>query len=122
MKIALVVDDSKTMRDLNSATLESMGFEVMSAVDGKHALEVLGDKDVKVITTDYNMPNMNGVDLVKALRASSKYKFTPILLISSESDEKIKMQAKESGATGWIKKPFEKNTLIAAVSKICGLE
>ena len=122
MKIALVVDDSKTMRDLTSATLKNHGFEVICGVDGQDALRVLGDKDITVVTTDFNMPNMNGVELVKALRANPKYKFTPILLISTEQDEKIKEQAKEAGASGWVRKPFEQKTLIAAVCKVCGLE
>ena len=122
MKVALVVDDSKTMRDLTSATLKSAGFEVIIGVDGQDALRALGDKDITVVTTDYNMPNMNGVELVKALRGSEKYKFIPILLISTEQDVKIKEQAREAGASGWIKKPFEQKTLISAVSKVCGLE
>ena len=122
VKVALVVDDSKTMRDLTSATLKSAGFEVILGIDGQDALKALGDKDITVVTTDYNMPNMNGVELVKALRSSEKYKFIPILLISTEQDDKVKAQAKEAGASGWIKKPFEQKTLIAAVNKVCGLE
>lgn len=122
MKIALVVDDSRTMRDLTSATLRSAGFEVILGVDGQDALNALGNKDITLVATDYNMPNMNGVELVKALRNKEKYKFTPILLISTEQDERIKQQAREAGASGWVKKPFEQKTLIAAVSKVCGLE
>lgn len=120
MKKALVVDDSKTMRDLVSACLQSDGYDVMTAVDGQDALSVLGEQDVTVITTDFNMPNMNGVQLVQALRDKDKYKFIPILLISTETDEKIKMQARESGATGWIRKPFQMDTLLGAVHKVVG--
>lgn len=120
MKTALVVDDSKTMRDLVGACLQNAGYEVMTAVDGQDALTVLGDKDVTIITTDFNMPNMNGVQLVRALRDKEKYKYIPILLISTETDDKIKVQAREAGASGWVRKPFQMDTLIGAVQKVSG--
>ncbi len=120
MKKALVVDDSKTMRDLVSMSLKSAGFEVMCAVDGCNALEVLGEQDVTIITTDFNMPNMNGVELVQALRGKDKYKYVPILLISTEQDEQIKIQAREAGASGWVRKPFQMSTLLEAVKKVSG--
>jgi two-component system chemotaxis response regulator CheY len=78
MKRALVADDSKTMREMVSAVLKSDGFDVILGVDGADALRALNDQDITVVATDYNMPNMNGVELVKALRANPKYKFTPI--------------------------------------------
>lgn len=121
MKLALVVDDSNTMRRLTTAALQSAGFEVICGVDGKDALQAIGEKDLTIVATDYNMPNMNGVELVKALRSNPKHKFVPILLISTEEDVAIKQQAREAGASGWIKKPFEQSTLIAAISKLCGL-
>lgn len=120
MKKALVVDDSKTMRDLISKSLAMAGYDVVCAVDGQDALQVLGEDDVTVITTDFNMPNMNGVQLVQALRGKDKYKFTPILLISTEQDDKIKQQAREAGASGWVRKPFQMTTLLEAVKKISG--
>lgn len=120
MKTALVVDDSKTMRDLVGACLQNAGYEVMTAVDGQDALTVLGDKDVTIITTDFNMPNMNGVQLVRALRDKEKYKYIPILLISTETDDKIKAQAREAGASGWVRKPFQMDTLMGAVQKVSG--
>lgn len=121
MKRALVVDDSKTMRDMVSHVLKQAGFDPMCAVDGADALKVLGDQDVVIITSDFNMPNMNGVQLVQTLRQNPKYKFTPILLISTEQDVQIKEQAKQAGASGWVKKPFDPETLAAAIKKICGL-
>ena len=120
MKRALVVDDSKTMRDMVSHVLKNAGYETMCAVDGVDALKVLGEQDVTVITSDFNMPNMNGVELVRALRQHPKYKYTPILLISTEQEQQIKDQARAAGASGWVKKPFDPVTLTAAINKVCG--
>lgn len=119
-KVALTVDDSKTIREMVSFTLKNNGFEVLEAEDGKHALAVLGDKDVHVIITDLNMPNMDGFELMKQLRANPKYKFTPILMLTTESDDAKKALGKEAGATGWIVKPFNPEKLVQVVNKVTG--
>lgn len=119
-KIALTVDDSKTIREMVSFTLKGQGFEVLEAEDGKHALNVLGDKDVHVIITDLNMPNMDGFELMRQLRANPKYKFVPILMLTTESDDSKKAVGKEAGATGWIVKPFNPEKLIQVVNKVTG--
>ena len=118
-KKALTVDDSKTMRDMISFTLKNVGFEVLEAEDGKHAVTVIGDNKVDVIITDLNMPNMNGLELIKALRANPVHKFTPILMVTTESDESKKSEGKNAGATGWIVKPFNPEKLIQVVNKVC---
>jgi two-component system chemotaxis response regulator CheY len=118
-KKALTVDDSKTMRDMVSFTLKSAGFDVSEAEDGKHALEVIKGQTFDVIITDVNMPNMGGLDLVKELRTKDAFKFTPILILTTEGDAVKKQEGKDAGATGWIVKPFNPEKLIQVVSKVC---
>jgi two-component system chemotaxis response regulator CheY len=118
-KKALTVDDSKTMRDMVSFTLQGAGFDVIEAEDGKHAIEVLNNQKVDVVITDLNMPNMNGIELVRNLRANSNYKFTPILMLTTESEGSKKEEGKLAGATGWIVKPFNPEKLIQVVNKVC---
>ena len=118
-KRALTVDDSKTMRDTVTFTLKGAGFEVIEAEDGKHALTVLNGSKVDVIITDLNMPNMNGIELIKALRADNNYKFTPILMLTTEADDTKKQEGKSVGATGWIVKPFNPEKLVQVVQKVC---
>lgn len=120
-KRALTVDDSKTMRDMVSFTLKNAGFEVIEAEDGQDALGKLNDNQaLDVIITDLNMPNMNGIELIRALRGKDPYKFTPILMLTTESDGTKKSEGKDAGATGWIVKPFNPEKLIQVVNKVCG--
>lgn len=118
-KRALTVDDSKTMRDMVTFTLKGAGFDVIEAEDGKHALTVLNGSKVDVIITDLNMPNMNGIELIRALRADANYKFTPILMLTTEADDTKKQEGKAVGATGWIVKPFNPEKLVQVVQKVC---
>lgn len=118
-KKALTVDDSKTMREMVSFTLKNAGFQVIEAEDGKHALTALNGQKVDVIITDLNMPNMNGIELIRALRADPNYKFTPILMLTTESDDQKKTEGKTAGATGWIVKPFNPEKLVQVVTKVC---
>lgn len=120
MKRALAVDDSKTMRDMVSFTLKSVGFEVIEAEDGKDALSKLGGGKVDVIITDLNMPNMNGFELIRSLRGMSEYKCIPILMLTTEGDDAKKQEGKSAGATGWIVKPFNPEKLVQVVNKVCG--
>ena len=119
-KRALTVDDSKTMREMVSFTLKGAGYEVIEAEDGQHALTVLGGGPVDVIVTDLNMPNMNGIELIKALRANPTYKYTPILMLTTEADDTKMTEGKSAGATGWIVKPFNPEKLIKVVEKVTG--
>lgn len=119
-KKALTVDDSKTMRDMVSFTLKGAGFEVKEAGDGKEALTALQGFKPDVIITDLNMPNMNGFELIRALRADPSHKFTPILMLTTEGDDTKKAEGKAAGATGWVVKPFAPDKLIAVVKKVCG--
>ncbi len=118
-KKAMTVDDSKTMRDMVSFTLKNAGFDVLEAEDGKDALEKIGDTPMDVIITDLNMPNMNGIELIRELRTKPNYRFTPILMLTTESDGSKKEEGKQAGATGWIVKPFNPEKLIQVVNKVC---
>ena len=119
-KRVITVDDSKTMRDMVSFTLKNAGYDVIEAEDGKNALDVLSSQTVDVVITDLNMPNMNGIELIKALRADARFKFTPILMLTTESDDSKKGEGKSAGATGWIVKPFNPEKLLQVVQKVSG--
>jgi two-component system chemotaxis response regulator CheY len=119
-KTILAVDDSKTMREMVSFTLKQAGFLVIDAEDGKHALERIKGEKIDAIITDLNMPNMNGFDLIRALRADPLYKFSPILMLTTEGDDSKKAEGKSAGATGWIVKPFNPEKLVQVVKKVCG--
>ena len=118
-KTILAVDDSKTMREMVSFTLKSAGYEVVEAEDGKAAIAALNGAKVDAVITDLNMPNMNGFELIRALRANPVYKFTPILMLTTEGDDSKKAEGKAAGATGWIVKPFNPEKLVEVIKKVC---
>jgi two-component system, chemotaxis family, chemotaxis protein CheY len=118
-KRVLTVDDSKTMRDMVSFTLKGAGFEVLEAEDGVRALAVLASNSVDLVITDINMPNMDGVTLVKQLRIKPNFKSTPILILTTEGGEEKKAEGRAAGATGWIVKPFAPDKLLQVVKKVC---
>lgn len=118
-KKILAVDDSKTMREMVSFTLKSAGYEIMEAEDGQDALNKLNGTKIDAVITDLNMPNMNGFELIRALRANPSYKFTPILMLTTEGDDSKKQEGKSAGATGWIVKPFNPEKLVEVVKKVC---
>ena len=115
----LAVDDSKTMRDMVSFTLRNAGHDVIEGNDGQHALSVLGGQAVDLIITDVNMPNMDGLTLIKELRKLPTYKSTPILVLTTEADGAKKAEGRAAGATGWIVKPFSPDKLLQVVTKVC---
>jgi two-component system chemotaxis response regulator CheY len=114
----LTVDDSSTMRQMISFTLKGANYEVVEAGDGVEALEVAKGKKFSLIITDVNMPRMDGITLVARLRALPEFKFTPILVLTTESDASMKQKGKEAGATGWIVKPFSPEKLLDVVNKV----
>ncbi|WP_372522295.1 response regulator [Sulfuricaulis sp.] len=120
MATILTVDDTASMRQMISFTLHSVGHEVIQASDGKEALKVLEGKKVDLVIADINMPNMDGITLLKSLRALADYKFTPILMLTTESQEAKRQQGKVAGATGWIVKPFNPEQLLTVVKKVLG--
>ena len=114
----LTVDDSSTMRQMITFTLKGGDFDVLEAGDGVEALEVAQGKKLALIITDVNMPRMDGITLVHRLRALPEFKFTPILVLTTESDASMKQKGKEAGATGWIVKPFSPEKLMDTVNKV----
>lgn len=120
MATILIVDDSASMRQMVEFTLKEAGHQVMVAEDGVMALNLAKGAASDLVITDINMPNMDGITLIRELRALPAYKFTPILALTTESTTDKKMEGKEAGATGWIVKPFNPEKLLATVSKVLG--
>ncbi|MFZ1804084.1 MAG: response regulator [Nitrospira sp.] len=118
-KTALIVDDSRTMRQMVAFTLTNAGFTVVEAEDGKDAVnKVSGGAKMDIVVTDLNMPEMDGIALIKELRKMSTFKFTPILMLTTESAMEKKKEGKEAGATGWIVKPFNPEVLLKTIAKV----
>lgn len=117
-KKILIVDDSESIREVVSFTLENEGFEVLVANDGTDALKFLDGREIDMIITDLHMPEMDGITLIKHVREMEAYQRIPILFLTTESQTSKKMEAKEAGATGWIIKPFVPAKLIAALQKV----
>ena len=115
---ALVVDDSSTMRQMISLTLEEEGFDVVQGGHGGEALEQLDTSSVDVIITDLNMPVMDGMAFIRAVRTRPEHRFTPILILTTEGGTDRKLEGKEAGATGWIVKPFDPTKLVRVVNRV----
>lgn len=117
-KTVLVVDDSTSMRQMVSFTLKESGFEVIEGSNGQEALSQAQGKPLNLVITDLNMPVMDGMTLIRQLRAKPEYKFTPILMLTTESQDARKQEGKAAGATGWIVKPFNPEQLLQVVAKV----
>lgn len=114
----LAVDDSASMRQMVSFTLKGAGHDVVEAVDGVDALSKAKSGSFDLVISDVNMPNMDGITLIKELRALPAFKFTPMLMLTTESTGEKKQQGKAAGATGWIVKPFNPDQLLATIGKV----
>ena len=119
-KNVLVVDDSSSVRQVVGIALKSAGYDVIEAVDGKDALSKLTGQKVHLIISDVNMPNMDGITFVKEVKKLANYKFTPIIMLTTESQDAKKAEGKAAGATGWLVKPFNPEQLVATVQKVLG--
>ncbi len=119
-KIIMTVDDSASVRQMVGFTLRGAGYQVLEAVDGKDALAKLNGAAAHMVVTDLNMPNMDGISLIRALRANPTYRFIPIIMLTTESQAQKKQEGKAAGATGWIVKPFNPEQLLAVVRKVLG--
>ena len=120
MASILAVDDSASMRQMVTFTLKNAGHDVTEAEDGVQALGIAKGKSFDLVITDVNMPNMDGITLIKELRALPAFKFTPMLMLTTESSGEKKTEGKAAGATGWIVKPFNPDQLIGTVTKVLG--
>ncbi len=117
-KVIMTVDDSASIRQMVSFTLSSAGYDVVEAVDGMDALAKLATGSVHLVITDLNMPNMDGVELIRQIRGQANHKFIPILMLTTESQDARKKEGKAAGATGWIVKPFNATQLVDVVKKV----
>jgi len=120
MSRILAVDDSSSMRQMVAFTLSSAGFEVAEAQDGEVALALARKEKFSLVLADVNMPNMDGISLVRALRVLPEYKFTPLLMLTTESGPEKKLEGKAAGATGWLVKPFNPEQLLNTVKRVLG--
>lgn len=119
-KAILAVDDSTSIRQMVAFTLKTSGYEVVEAVDGMDGLNKAKAGSFNLILTDQNMPRMDGLTLVRSLRALAQYATTPILILTTESSDDMKAQGRAAGATGWLVKPFDPQKLIEVVKKVIG--
>ncbi|WP_026375381.1 response regulator [Aestuariibacter salexigens] len=114
----LTVDDSASMRAMVTFTLSEQGHEVAEAENGQEGLNTARQQQFDLVISDVNMPVMNGIEFISTLRKDEGYRFTPILMLTTESGQDLKMQGKQAGATGWIVKPFDPQKLVAVVNKV----
>ena len=119
-KRIMTVDDSASVRQMVSFTLKDAGYDVVEASDGRDALAKVNGSPVHMVITDLNMPNLDGIGLIKELRAKAGFKFIPIVMLTTESQDSKKQEGKSAGATGWIVKPFKSDQLLAVVKKVLG--
>ncbi len=117
-KSILIVDDSTSIRQMLGFTLRAAGYEVDEAVDGRDGLGKAQRKSYQLVFTDQNMPNMDGISLIKSLRGLPGYRSTPILMLTTESSDAMKQQGKAAGATGWLVKPFDPPKLLEVTKKV----
>lgn len=116
----MTVDDSSSMRQMVSFILKDAGYDVLEAKDGREALSKLSGAGVQMVITDLNMPFMNGLELMRALRADTAYRFVPVVFLTTESKESIKQEARAAGATAWIRKPFKLEQLLSVIKRALG--
>jgi two-component system chemotaxis response regulator CheY len=118
-KTILVVDDSSSLRLIVKSALTGVGYEVIEAADGKAALALLDGRSISMAVCDVNMPVLNGIDFVKAVKLLPAYKFMPIMMLTTEGQEAAREQGKAAGARAWMVKPFAPSQLVKAVDKLC---
>ena len=113
----MTVDDSASMRQMVKFTLSEAGYRIVEAINGQDALEKMADT-IDMVVTDLNMPCMDGIELIKSIRKMPGFRFIPIVMLTTESQNEKKMEGKAAGATGWIVKPFRPDQLLAVVKKV----
>lgn len=117
-KKILVVDDSASLRQVVAIALRGAGYDVTEASDGRDALSKLTGDKVHLVISDVNMPNMDGITFVQELKKNAAYKFTPVIMLTTEAGEDMKERGKAAGAKAWVVKPFKPEQMLTAVSKL----
>jgi len=120
-KTVIAVDDSMSIRETVKMVLSAAGYEVHSAEDGVAGVRLAEQRKADLVITDLNMPQMDGITMITRLRALPQYKFTPIIMLTTESQEDKKVAGKKAGATGWVVKPFDPARLVAVAKMVCPL-
>jgi len=118
-KTVMIVEDSGSFRTVVKLALQKAGYETVEAVDGKDAVAKLDGRKLNLIVCDVNMPNMDGLSFLRHLKATTSYKFTPVIMLTTESQESKRAEGKAAGAKAWITKPFQPSQLVDAVNKLC---
>lgn len=119
-KTVMIIDDSVSVRQVVAMTLRGAGYEVLEAVDGKDALAKLTGQKINLFISDVNMPNLDGIGLIRALKGLADYKFTPIVMLTTEGAEAKKQEGQQAGAKAWMVKPFQPAQLLKVVSMLVG--
>ena len=117
-KTIMIVDDSASLRQVVSIALKGAGYDVVDACDGVDALKKLDGRKVHLIISDVNMPNMDGITFVKAAKQLPAYKFTPVIMLTTEAGEEKKKEGQAAGARAWVVKPFQPAQMLGAVAKL----
>lgn len=117
-KTIMIVDDSVSMRQVVSITLKGAGYTVIEGCDGRDALNKLSGQKIHLVISDVNMPNMDGISFVKALKARPEYKFTPVIMLTTESGDDKKSSGQAAGVKPWVVKPFQPDQMLGAVAKL----
>lgn len=117
-KTVMIVDDSISIRQVVGLTLRGAGYDVIEGSNGRDALAKLGRQKVNLIVSDVNMPEMNGIEFVKAVKAQPEYRFLPIIMLTTESGDEKKREGQAAGARAWVVKPFKPEVLLNAVQKL----
>ncbi len=118
-KTVMVIDDSTSFRTVVKLALQKAGYEVLEACDGRDGLGRLEGRKVSLIVCDINMPQLDGLSFVRQLKESPLHKFTPVIMLTTETAESKKAEARAAGAKGWLTKPFQTAQLVEAVNKLC---
>lgn len=117
-KTIMIVDDSASLRQVVSIALTGAGYDVIEACDGKDGISKLDGKKINLIVSDVNMPNMDGLTMVKQIKQMPNYKFVPVIMLTTESKDEMKQAGKEAGVKAWVVKPFKPDQMLNAVSKL----
>lgn len=118
-KTIMIVDDSASMRRVVGIALKGAGYDVLEGVDGRDALSKLTGQKIHLIISDVNMPVMDGITFLKSVKQMPAYKFTPVIMLTTESEESKKREGQSAGARAWVVKPFQPERLVDAVQRLC---
>ncbi|MEM3238245.1 MAG: response regulator [Thermoplasmata archaeon] len=117
-KVIMIVDDSASLRQVVKITLEKLGYDIIEAKDGQDALNKAKGKRLNLIITDLNMPIMDGITFIKELKVLPEHKFTPVMMLTTESQQAKMMEGKAAGAKAWLVKPFKPEQMLVAIEKL----